>query len=207
LGNSNDIPTMPPAFACASAAGMKLASYGALPAHCLSQGSLNMIAGLNPNACVSALNALLSEYVVWPIRAWVPEMLCRYASSCARGVPVAGGVTTGGTGGEGGGTEVPPATVKPWSLERAMRVSHAAAATPQSCLRIAAAGACSAVLRACGVPSAGRREVRVWALLSATPQARHSRAANSNPKCCMASLPPSAPQSKPTGEAAGGKLG
>ena len=26
----------------------------------MSQGSLNMIAGLNPNACVSALNALLS---------------------------------------------------------------------------------------------------------------------------------------------------
>ena len=47
----------------------------------------------------------------------------------------------------------------PW----AMRVSHAAAAAPQSCLRIAAAAACSAALRACGVPPAGKREVRVRA--------------------------------------------
>ena len=56
-----------------------------------------MIVGLNPNACVSAMNALLSANVVWPIRVWLPVMLCRYASSCSRGVPVAGGVTTGGS--------------------------------------------------------------------------------------------------------------
>ena len=99
MGNTSDMPTIPPALACAS------------------QGSLNMIAGLNPNACVSALNSLPPAFEVWPIRVWLPERLCRYASSCARGVPVAGGVTTGGSTTGGGATEVPPLTVKPWAPE------------------------------------------------------------------------------------------
>jgi hypothetical protein len=53
-----------------------------------------------------------------------------------------------------------------WAVEaspNAIRVSQAAAAAAQSCLRIAPAAACSAWWRACGVPPAGKRAVRLFA--------------------------------------------
>ncbi len=103
----------------------------------------------------------------------------------------------------------------------AMRVSHAAAAAAQSCLRIAAAAACSACLRACGVPPAGKRDVRVrsYAALSAsrpgrvklsahaTRQMRHSNAASSSPSRRMTPLPLIGWQSNPPKTGAAEKSG